>query len=268
MKLNRIFTVIMILSIISCFNFYAFAEDAGGGGSAPEPTPLPKLKMASDGMYSLKANTEQDIEITVKNISSFYAYNILVQATSEKDDVPYKMNFVEKSNIKFNLQGGGSMVVKMHLDIDKNAPNGTYPINLTYSYNSKDKSNFSESDKIFIKIENKSSAPIITMSDFKASLDRVKAGNNVSVSANLENIGDFDARNLKINVTGLSPDGVGLAEGTSTLFYKEYNAGYKNQLKFNFTTHKDMKNGSYPISFKLTYSDILGKETESEYSFI
>lgn len=238
-----------------------------GGQSSYEPNPTPDLKLASDGMITLKANSEQVVEVLVKNVSSFYAYNILVQAKANGDKIPYTFEILDKSNIQYSLQNGTTMKVKMLFKVDKNAPSGTYTIDLSYRFNSKNKTSFSGSDSLIVKIENEAISPAVVLTDFKGSKDTIAAGESINVSASLQNIGNMDAMDVKVSLAGLTAETIGLKNGSNTVYYQKYIPGFENVISFDFISNKDIKSGSYPVTFKLTYKDINDKEYSKDYDF-
>lgn len=271
LKLKRnklILFLLAIITVMSLFsNVYAMVDDTDDPMPVYTPDPTPNLKLASDGIISMEANTEQIFEIPIRNVSGFYAYNILVQASSEGDSIPYTMEFVDKSNIRYTLQNGTSMIVKLRIKADKNAKTGDYPIKLNYSYTAKDKDSFSSSDTIILKITNKSSSPTVVISDFSADKDTVNAGEVVEVNANVENIGDLDARDVKIDVSTLASDSISIYGGANSVYFNKFDSGYKNKFSFRFIAHQDMKTGAYPIKFDMTYKDTAGTEFTKSYEY-
>jgi len=245
----------------------SFAEEIGPI-LEPEKDPLPVLKLASTPMVSIPANSEQEIELLIKNVSSFYAYDILVQVKPVGDNLPYTIEFLNNSNIKYNLQGGTSMKLKMKIKVDKSASTGSYPIELNYAYNAKDKDSFTGTDTFTIRIDNTSKSPVVVLDEFRSSMSNVIAGNNVIITAKLKNLGNIDTRDVKIDISeGLAADGLGLLDGSANVYFQVFDSGFENSIKFNVTTHKDMKTGSYPITFKLYYKDKEDNEYTKDYNF-
>lgn len=266
MKTNK-FIAIFTLFLVLFANFSLTAYSSDNGSNEPEPNPVPVLKLASDAMVSIAPNTEEIVEITIKNVSSFYAYNILVQAKATGENIPYTIEFIDKTNIKYNLQNGTAMKVKMRINVDKNAATGTYPIELSYAFTAKDKSGFTGSDTMLLRIDNDQKSPVVVLSNFKSSVSQIKSGETMTVSADLENIGELDARDLKISVDGLTAEGIGLADGSGNVYFKDYNSGFKNEIKFNFNANVNIKSGSYPVIFKLSYKDVNDKEYTKDYNY-
>lgn len=255
-----------MIMTISVLQINVFAEDIIP--QEPEKDPIPVLKLASNPMISVPANSEQDFEFVIKNISSFYAYNILIQAKTSGENLPYTFEFLDNTNIKFNLQGGGTMKVKFRIKTDKSAVTGSYPIEFAYAFTAKDKDSFTGSDSFNLRIDNSSMSPTVVLTDFKSSMSNAIAGSTTVVTAKLKNIGDLDARDVKIDITdGLAADGLGLDGGSSNVYYQNYDSGYENTIKFNITTNKKMATGSYPVTFKLYYKDKVDKEYEKDYNF-
>ena len=228
--------------------------------------PQPSLKMSSDGIVDMASGEERDVEIKLKNVSSFYAYNILVQANAGSNEVPFTMQFLDKSNIKYYLQNTATMTVKVRIKVDDDAVAGTYPITLNYSCTAKNKTGFTGSDTLYLKITNKQSVPTVTMSDFKISNDKVSAGSNFTVTADISTI-EVPAKDVTVMIDGLTATGIGMQNGSSTAVLGQMQKNEKNQLEFKMNAHKEMVTGSYPITFKLSYKDSAGKDYTKDYGY-
>ncbi|MBR1444232.1 MAG: hypothetical protein IJ583_11965 [Firmicutes bacterium] len=264
--------IILMMSVFSgTVGVYAasdddsFTSDYSNQKNEYEPDPTPSLKMANDGMYDFKPGEKREIEITIRNVSSFYAYNILVQAKPKDDKVPLKFNFVENSNIKYTLQNGTSFVVKMEVDVDENAAGGTYALDLNYAYNAKSKSSFNGSDSIYIRVNSDDIVPNISFGNFSSDRANVNAGGKITVIGSVENIGKSDVKNLKIEVSDLSAENISLSGGSNSFYRQTFQKGQRENVSFIFSTNKNLATGSYPVTFKMSYKD--AKLSEKDYTY-
>ncbi|MBR1735991.1 MAG: hypothetical protein IJ736_03090, partial [Firmicutes bacterium] len=272
-KFYCIFTVIVLMiSVVSgSVNVYAdsdsdsFVDDYSKQKNDYEPDPTPSLKMANDGMYDFKSGEKREIEITIRNVSSFYAYNILVQARPKDDKIPLKFNFIENSNIKYTLQNGTSFTVKMEVDVDENAAGGTYALDLNYAYNSKNKTSFSGNDSIYIRVNSDDIAANVSFGNFSSDKANVSAGGKITVNGSVQNTGNSDVKNLKIEVSDLSAENISLSGGSNSFYRQTFAKGQKENVSFIFSANKDLATGSYPVTFKMSYKD--ANLSEKDYTY-
>ncbi len=264
--MRKFILLFIIVFSLSTINFvYAYDEDEIIS-NVPEPDPIPSLKIQSNTMISASPGDEFTEEMIIKNTSSFYAYNVLVQAAAEGSDIPYEMEFENNSNVKHSIQNTGIAKVYIKFKIDRNAATGTYPINLHYSFTNREKKSFTGDDRIFLKITNTQNFPVVVLNNFRMSKDKITAGENVTVEVDLENTGKLAARDVQVALTSLSTEGITLYKDANMAYFSEYNTDYKNKLTFEFTSNPNMETGSYPAVFKVTYKDVEGKDYSKEYT--
>lgn len=110
--------------IIFSLNAVNFVHAEGDDIPTIEPDPIPALKIQSNTMISASPGDEFTEELMIKNISSFYAYNILVQAEAGGSSIPYEMEFINRSNVKSSVQNTGIMKTYIKFKIDQNAATG------------------------------------------------------------------------------------------------------------------------------------------------
>ncbi len=252
--------------IIFSLNAVNFVHAEGDDIPPIEPDPIPALKIQSNTMISASPGDEFTEELMIKNISSFYAYNILVQAEAGGSSIPYEMEFINRSNVKSSVQNTGIMKTYIKFKIDQNAATGTYPITLHYSFTNKDKQSFTGSDQIFLKINNTQNFPVVVLNDFKMSKEKITAGENVTLQMKLENTGKLGARDVQVALTSLSTEGITLYKDSNMAYFPVFNTDSQNTLTFEFTSNPNMETGSYPAVFKVSYKDVEGNDYSKEYT--
>ena len=131
-------------------NFNAYADD--------EPIPTvnnatPKVKLESPSVITLNAGEEKDISLTIRNVGAAMAYNNLTQASVESS-APFTISFVNDSNAVPVISATGKKIMKLHINVDKNAKAGSYTVTLNHSFTNDENTNYSDSDTFNVKIKN------------------------------------------------------------------------------------------------------------------
>lgn len=231
-----------------------------------EVSPRPSLKMSNKGIYSLEQGETKDIDVYIKNVSSFYAYNILVQPVASGENIPYEIEILEKSNTKYFLQSTTTMRVKLRVKADKDAKKGVYPLTLNYSYSASDKNGFTGTDTVYIKINGESETSSATLKDFTRSVDSVNAGDKIEIGARLVNEGTGDLKNVTVSLVGFD-NGDLKPEGMSTYNFSTLKKGEEKEITFTLSAAKGSKAASCPFTYKLTYNDSDDKDYTKEFGY-
>lgn len=233
----------------------------------PQINPNPVLKMSSDGILNFTKGETRDVTLNIKNVSSFYAYNILIQPVASGNDFPYEIQVLDKSNTKYFLQNTVTMQLKLRITIDEDAKSGIYPLTLNYTFTANDKSGFTGSDTVYIKVGGEVTNTSVTLKNFQRSADRMTAGGVAALYVDLENTGNSDVDDVTVVLDGLAADGIGMANGSNTYNFSTLEKGKTERLTFNITANKDLKTGSYPLTYKLKYLNSDGEEVSKEFGY-
>ncbi len=90
------------------------------------------------------------------------------------------------------------------------------------------------------------------------------AGGTFELPLTVENIGDFAAKDVRINITELSQDSFTLISGTGRYDYDQILGGRSQDITYSLRASSSLKSGSYPITFTLEYKDEKGEAVKSE----
>ncbi|MDE6182641.1 MAG: DUF11 domain-containing protein, partial [Eubacteriales bacterium] len=258
LKLLLVFTIIFT----NCISF-SFAKDTT---EEEEEYIAPKIRMGGDGNVVLQSGKETTVEVPIINTAQGYAYNLLIQAKPEKD-APFTIKFLNGSNRKNIIERVGSTKATMVFDVDKNAVSGTYPVTLEFSYTGSNRTSYNNSDTLYVKIDNKNGAPNVVLNNFSSSKNKVLMGEEFSINAILENTTVVDVKNLSLQVLGLDENDMTLVGNTNTVYIENFQGTTKKPLTFKFATTNKTKEGSNKLTFKITYSDMSGKEYTREFQY-
>lgn len=260
--MKNLLKLFLVLTLIFTNLNFTFATD----DFTQEKQEPPKIRMGGDGSISISAGEETTVEIPIINTAQSYAYNLLIQAKAEKD-APFTIKFLNGSNRKSFIERVGSSKAQVLFNVDKNAASGTYPVTLEFSYTGIDKTSYNNSDTFYVRIENKSSAPNLILSNFKISKEKIIAGEEFTIDAILENTSKIDARNLSLQVLGLEESNITLIGNSDKTYFEEFLGTSKLPMQFKFATNKKTKEGSNKLVFKLAFTDITGKEFTREFQY-
>ncbi|MDR1689963.1 MAG: hypothetical protein LBS21_15360 [Clostridiales bacterium] len=244
-----------------------------GGGGADVDTSVkietPKIKVTAPAVINLSGTTSRTNEITVKNIGSGDAFNLLVQVQIPETSqiVAY---FPDNTNFTDSLREGGTKKVNIRLEPNKNAATGIYPITLKYTYIDEDNKEISDTDTVYVKLDNPDAEQLfanVSLYQFNNTKTEIAAGDTFSVEALLENTGSEKASDIQVLIEGLTAEGVYLEGSTGSHFFREMTAGAKNSAGFNLKTADKAKSGTYPLTFKVSFKNEKGEAKENTYTY-
>lgn len=228
----------------------------------------PNIKLVSPATFSVNAGNKLSIDLELQNITTYTANNIYVQASlASSDDMPFTLKFLNSSNYIAALGAKSKATVQLVVDVDSLAEAKRYDINLEYSYINSYKEAFTGKDTLNIKVENTAIVPKVTISDFRLSKDSIEAEEIIELTATLKNLGKQPASDVQLTVDGLSTDTISITNNANSLFYDKLEPESSSTIIFNISAAKDIKEGNYPLTFKITYKDSAAKEYTSEQKY-
>lgn len=228
----------------------------------------PNIKLISSSTFSVNAGESKKIELEIQNITPYTAQNIFVQASlASSDDLPFTIEFLNSSNNISALGASGKATVELLIKADSLAESKRYDINLEYSYNNSYKESFTGKDLVSVKVENTAITPKVSISDFNLNVETIEPEGTAELTAILRNTGKQVASDVQLVVDGLSTDTLSVTNNANSLFYDKLEPESENQIIFNITAAKKIKEGNYPLTFKITYKDNNEKELTYEQKF-
>jgi len=125
---------------------------------------------------------------------------------------------------------------------------------------------YSVADAVYGSVGNSnsssSSGPILVVKDVSYSPETVEAGDKVTVSLTLANIGDEKAETVRVSPTGLSNEEFTIAGDSVTKYVETLGKNRQTTLEFSLLASEKMDGGNYNLVVKATYRD----EQQSSYS--
>ncbi len=143
----------------------------------------------------------------------------------------------------------------MTVRVDASIEPGTYPINLTHYYKTKDQQNKTSEDQISVYVAGKptSSEANVSLGAFRSNMESIAPGGTVTISAPVQNLGDGEATQVRVNYE--PGDAADIILTSDPYYFSTMEAGYNDTVSFTFRASSDAERGTYPIRIKLSYKD-------------
>jgi hypothetical protein len=166
-----------------------------------------------------------------------------------------------------SLSAKKSEGVIFDLKVKPYAEEKTYEMNVEIKYDNGRNNSFSSSEKIYVKVTNNKNEPMLTVQDIKYSANPVKSGAKMQVSFNLVNMGDLDAKGVKLSIEGLNKDGFTLSSGVDSWYFDKINGNEKKNILVNLIAADSMISGNYGLEVKAEYKDQRNISYSNDSSF-
>lgn len=235
--------------------------------ATPTPKPAaPKIKVQEPAVITLKDTSARTSQITLKNVGTGQASNVLVQFEIPAT-APLIVYFTESTNYIRSIRASGTADVKLRIEPNKNAASGTYPITLKYTYVDENNKEITDTDIIYIKLDNASSSANVILYQFNNSKQIIKAGDVFTIEALLENTGNVAATDVQVVIDGLKANEIYLSGSAGNHFFREIDSKGTKSVSFQLNTSEKTKQGTYPLTFKVAYKDDQGEQKENTYTY-
>lgn len=228
----------------------------------------PKLIIEGSSIPTAAAGETIKIPVTVTNESKYSAKNISVKLSlSEGDDNPFDMDSMNLIQTMTSLNAKKSDALTFSLKVKPYAAEKTYGITVDFKYYNSNGSYFTDSETIYVKVTNDKNEPVLVVQDIKYSSNPVKAGAKMQASFNVCNMGDLDAKGVKISIEGLEKDKFTLSSGTDSWYFDVIKGGEKKNVVVSLLADDSMGSGNYGLDIKMEYSDQRSKTYSGDTSF-
>ncbi len=228
----------------------------------------PKLIIESTSIPAAAAGDTMKIPLTITNESRYAAKNISIKLIPyDSEDSPFEMESLNLLQTISSLGAKKSEGVFFNLKVKPYAAEKTYEMNVEFKYDNGRNSNFTSNEKIFVKVTNNKNEPMLIIEDIKYSIDPVKAGTKFQVSMNVSNMGDLDAKGVKLSVDGLSKDGFTLSSGVDSWYFDRIKGNEKRNMRLDLIASDSMGSGNYGLKIKMDYKDQRNSSYSNDSSF-
>jgi len=227
----------------------------------------PKLIIESTSIPEANAGDTMQISLTITNVSQYIARNISVKLLLDDSSSPFDMDSLNLVQSISSLSAKKSEGVTFNLKVKPYAEEKTYELDVEFRYYNTKNSYFTSSEKIYVKVINNKNEPALTIQDIDYSDNPVKAGENLQVSLNMVNMGELDAKGVKLSVEGLSKDGFTLSSGVDSWYFDRIKGNEEKNILLELVAADSMGSGNYGLEVKMDYKDQRNNSYSDNSSF-
>jgi len=228
----------------------------------------PIIKIAKKETLQASAGTELEAKLQIKNMSSHSAKDVLVSASFEDMDSPF--TFIgEQIFYLRSMSNQSSKTVVLNIQADNTAKAGTYALKLDYQFSNKYGENFTSSENLYIKVTNDNAPPRLMFTPRINQGQILTAGEEFNLMIGVVNRGGLKARDISIDLTGLSSDKMALSFGSSRQYINQLAVEEERTINYLMKPASDISDGSYPVTIAVKYQDEIGTEyTDTQEIFL
>lgn len=219
----------------------------------------PEVTLVNGPVFDVKPGMSNEIEIVLKNISSYTANSIVIYPViSNLENNPLKLEFKYNSSRLATINPRAERTITIVADVDETAPSGTYEVTLNYTYFNSKGVKSQSSNKIYLKVTNNSAVPNFVIENYNLTPESMIAGSKATATATLRNLGPLDMYDVEITLDGLTPESLSV-NGVNSQKFKRVDAGTQQNFSFDIIADSNIAAGNYPLSYVLKYNDHTGK---------
>ncbi|MEO3944498.1 CARDB domain-containing protein [Gorillibacterium sp. CAU 1737] len=232
---------------------------------------MPKISIVGSGdIPTVKAGSTLSLKLPIKNTSTYSAQSIMVTLEPEdKTKIPFLQGM---TNLSASVDSLGSSVTKtadFSIPIKADAASGIYAVKAGFSFTNGMGDSFTSSETLYIKVNNDSTGPVIVLEKVDKSPAQVVPGGKVSLKVALSNSGSLPAKDVRITLTGLKPEGFTLDNSTDIRKINQINGFSLETVTYNLSVSSTTPGGSQQLGLKWQYKDETGTViTEESQVFI
>ena len=239
----------------------------GGGGQQPTPPPAtptpspqvfrPLVHLVSPQSVTVARGETVDLELTLRNIGTHTAFNVLTQATASSG-APFSVEFIGNSNSVAQIRENGTATLTMRVAVDAGADAGPHEINLRHFFRDQARENIDSADRIAVRIASPGQAgeADVRVSSFQtARPGPILPGQSFNASVTVENAGDAAATNIRLSLPGMKPDEVFFLGDLGQAVIQSLPPGQSAELHFTFQVSERFAGGAVPIEFLALWHD-------------
>jgi len=255
--LSSILAMIMIFAILPVSSF------ATGG----EFFDKPDLLMVSPNTFTGEPGEDLELDIRIKNSNS-YEEAVDVTATLYSDSSGMVLVDGKSYDEEDVIQGGNTEKFTFDVEIDNDAPDDTYTMDLRVVYYDNLGEKYTLSERLNIRVIQEDTRPdlVISRTDVMPSTT-VNPGDPVVVGFELLNKGEGPARNITVSLPELSEESLLLANGLSIQRVPDIAGGRKGYVYFELQASNTIRPGNHEMMVQLTYRDGDNNPVEAQEYF-
>ena len=238
-------------------------EEGSGGQKAPQK---PLIMVVDPLSAEIDAGSSKTLSITIKNLATDSAKNILTTVSSETNGITAA--FEGTDNYRSQLGNKASYKAKLVINVDSSVESGYYALKFSHSYLNTDNGEIPATSSIIqIKVNNTASSGTVVIENISSGASSIKAGADFSLEGVLNNKSNIDVSNVQVSIDGLDSSKIFIKNSINSVSYPFIIKNGSQNFAFKLSANDKLKSGSYPLTLKLSYNDG-GKEPQTkEYTY-
>ncbi len=226
-----------------------------------DSTKEPILSILTNNIGDFEAGKKYDAKITLRNASPYGAYDLRLELIPEEQD---KNIFKENIYIKdsSSVTGRNKRIIKIPFELREEALSGTHNMILRLKYRNTDKDWYTKDIPVNMYIKNNKSPANVLILDSKFENGIVDSSMS-KMEIKVGNKGDFEARNVTLELKNFDPKGVFLSADTNIRKIDNLAKDRAKTFSFNIEANPDLDQ-DYELQALISYSDTLGRKFTKE----
>lgn len=247
-----------------CLTFVLLAIGITSFASDYDNNPrIPKLSfLESATIPTVNAGDTLTLDLTLRNTSTNSASSIVI--TPSLNDIPLVYERPIIVTLEKSLRGGKDIGVNFSFKVSDNAKSGVYAIPFKIQYNNIRDEAFTTEQNIYFKVDKENIPPIITVDNVKTSIDVIGPNSDFKFYFDINNIGDLNAKDMRVSLTGLSKDEFIVSDSNDLKYVGTVNAKSSYTACFDLRASKSITSGTHAITVSVSYTDSYGEKTSVE----
>jgi len=208
------------------------------------------VQLVSPHNITAEPGDEREITVTVRNVGSRPVRNLFTLAVPAAG-APFTVEFLRNSNSVSQIGANSQRTMTMLIVVDENADPGSYDLSLNHFFRDDIGETATSTDRINIRIGGEDEGePTLEIRNMSAPAAQISPGQTATISFELRNTGDAEARNVSIVAN--------TADVIDPMTQSEISipvlaAGESRTLSFGFSATEDASTRTYNIRFTVSY---------------
>ncbi|MDO4753382.1 MAG: hypothetical protein Q4A41_00100, partial [Bacillota bacterium] len=215
------------------------------------PTEIQELDSDQSGVY----------KITLKNIGNYGAQPLTITIAGEH---PFR---TDSSELVKDIRYVGvrtEHTVEFNVSANPLALDKIYQFDVVFSYADDTGAQHSNTEKAYVKINNKHTEPIISIVETGTNLSPALPNTPNSLNLKLKNSGTLSANKVKATLSGLSGEGIYLHNDADTKVIGDIAPNATVMLNYVFNVGEKVSSGTQTLTLTLEYNDDYGRQMKRD----
>ncbi|MGE4215381.1 MAG: COG1361 S-layer family protein [Anaerotignaceae bacterium] len=252
---KKLKALIMILLMVQMVFGSALAAYGADDDDDTDIAGAPQVLVVNGPIFDVTAGEENEVTISVKNLSSYIAKSVIVMPQiAVVDGNPLDISIKGTSNNLSAISPNAGKNLTFLVGVDKAASAKTYAVDVRFNFYNTDGVNYETKSTIYFKVKGVTTENNIFFEGFTVEPDTLEVGGTGKIGVTIKNRGPLSMYGVEISLDGLDPTLIS-AKGVSSKKIANIMAGTKESFTFDIASNSSMTSGNYPVTFKVTCKD-------------